>query len=100
MKLALAIFTLVGSLCLPTFASNGDATPTEREARQLALNHAMDNVFIDNLDRDSKVIITPISDDESAYYFMVVADDICSVVVSVSKETGLAFNDQEMTCNY
>lgn len=82
-------------------AGQGDATPFAKTASQLALNHALINVFGDILDHDSSVSIAPEGQDENGYNFIVtakVAPQICSVGVRVSKETGMAFNEKGMSC--
>lgn len=99
MKQILLIIFAVSSCMLSTaFANDLDASPSLDTAQKIALDFAIDNIFSEILDHDSSVRIISTTQDDNRFTFKILADN-CAVEVIVSKETGMAFNDDPMICN-
>ena len=98
MKNSIALIVLALAFGTQALASaDRDGTPTRKVARQLAFAHAANNVFTEILDHDSSISTTLLNSNPATYIFKVSAEN-CSVEISVSKETGLAWNEEEMVC--
>lgn len=84
-----------------TFAGDMDGSISLENATKVAFSYSMDNVFGEILDESSSVIANLASQDVNAFTFVVSArtlPQVCLVKVKVSKETGMAFNDDAMMC--
>ena len=78
-----------------------DGSISLQNATKAAFTHASDNVFQDILEESSSVIANLDSQDADSYAFTISAralPQVCLVKVKVSKETGMAFNDESMLC--
>ena len=100
MKKFLTVICLL-SITSTVLAVDLDGSIFEENATKAAYTHASDNVFGEILDSDSSVIARLDSQDASQYTFVAShrnLSEVCTVKVIVSKETGMAFNDDDMIC--
>jgi hypothetical protein len=76
--------------------SQRDATPSMKAARTAAIEAATDALG-DVLDESSHIVLSAPFDNGEQLIFQASAEG-CSVNIKVSKETGMAFNDDPMVC--
>lgn len=107
MKLLICILLQL-TLALNVFANDNDerdATPTLKEAKQIAIDFAVDKVFSDFLSAESSLKVRLVAEDNNRFTFKAKAQDgneICVAIILVSKELGEASLESEestMTCH-